>query len=503
MLDPVQPVVQSRFDGPPIEALHDPHERALQLLQKQLKPNELAYRRSLLRGATRFFGLDIHKEYVTLCAVDASLDTVVRMTTLAWTRFPAWIEKNLTPEDAVALEVTTNAWDTIDQLSGHCHSVIAVHPPQVRLITAMPVMTDKRAAEALAMLLACGLLRPVWVPDAHYREWRHLVASRHDHVVSLAITKNRLQSILHKHKIEAPTKKPFAEKLHDWWLALPLSPVEHLTVRQGLESMAFHIAHIAELEHIMARELLADERLPLLIQVPGIGLVGAMTILSAIGPIERFPSDRHLVGYSGLGARVHASGQRYTTGRITKAGRIDLRSAMVTAAHAAKRLNPYWRSEFQQLAARIGRNKATVAIARRLLCSVWHILYRREVDRFGEPSRIAESLLSFIYHELRAGDLPNGETALERVRLMLDQLQIGKELQYAKYGRAALALPPSRQPGAAPEALPEKGGVGGIPARHARRTSLRLLDGRLKPKRSGLKPNNGADGRANHAATKA
>ncbi len=194
-------------------------------------------------------------------------------------------------------------------------------------------------------------------------------------------------------------------------------------MRQGLESLAFHRGHITDLERIMARELLIDERLPLLIQVAGIGLVGAMTILSAIGPIERFPSERHLVGYSGLGARVHASGQRYTTGRITKAGRIDLRSTMITAAHAAKKLNPHWRAEFQRLAARIGRNKATVAIARRLLCSIWHILYRREVDRYSEPSRIAESLLSFIYHELRAEDLPNGETALERVRLMLDQLQ--------------------------------------------------------------------------------
>ena len=148
MFDTMQPVVQSRFDGPPIEALHDPQERALQLLQKQLKPNELAYRRSLLRGATRFFGLDIHKEYVTLCAVDASLDTVVRMTTLSWSWFPAWIEKNLTPEDAVALEVTTNAWDTIDQVSGHCHSVIAVHPPPVRLITAMPATTAAAAKPA-------------------------------------------------------------------------------------------------------------------------------------------------------------------------------------------------------------------------------------------------------------------------------------------------------------------------------------------------------------------
>lgn len=445
MSHPAQPAVRSRFDGPPVEALPEPQEQALQLLQKQLKPNELAYRRGLLRGATRFFGLDIHKEYVTLCAVDAGLNTVVRMTSLKWTRFPAWIEKNLTPGDAVAVEVTTNTWDTVDQLEGHCHSVIVVHPPQIRLISAMPVMTDKKASEALAMLLACGLLRPVWVPDVRHREWRHLVASRHDHVVSLAMAKNRLHSLLHKHQLEAPSQTPFTEKLRDWWLALPLSPVEHLTVRQGLETVAFSKAHITELEHIMARELLADERLPLLIQVPGIGLVGAMTILSAIGPIERFPSERHLVGYAGLGARVHSSGQRHTTGRITKTGRIDLRSTMVTAAHAAKRLNPHWKAEFQRLAARIGRNKATVAIARKLLCSVWHILHRREVDCYGDPAKIAQTFAAFIYRELDVADLPSGETVLECVRRLLDQLKIGKELQYVRYGkqaaRAAAVLP--------------------------------------------------------------
>ena len=55
-----------------------------------------------------------------------------------------------------------------------------------------------------------------------------------------------------------------------------------------------------------------------LIQMPGIGLVHAMTILSAIGTIERFDSPRQLVGYAGLGARVHSSGKKTRTGRIAK-----------------------------------------------------------------------------------------------------------------------------------------------------------------------------------------
>jgi len=50
---------------------------------------------------------------------------------------------------------------------------------------------------------------------------------------------------------------------------------------------------------------------PLLVQLPGVGTLVAMTLLAAIGDISRFPSDKKLVGYAGLGARVHDSGQRY------------------------------------------------------------------------------------------------------------------------------------------------------------------------------------------------
>jgi transposase len=60
--------------------------------------------------------------------------------------------------------------------------------------------------------------------------------------------------------------------------------------------------------------------MPFLLQLPGIGLISAMTILAAIGQISRFASAKALVGYSGLGVRVHASGQVHRTGGKTCAG---------------------------------------------------------------------------------------------------------------------------------------------------------------------------------------
>jgi transposase len=64
-----------------------------------------------------------------------------------------------------------------------------------------------------------------------------------------------------------------------------------------------------------------SKQVPFLLQLPGLGVLSAMTILSAIGDIARFPSAKYLVGYAGLGARIHASGQVQRTGGITKEGR--------------------------------------------------------------------------------------------------------------------------------------------------------------------------------------
>lgn len=50
-----------------------------------------------------------------------------------------------------------------------------------------------------------------------------------------------------------------------------------------------------------------------------------MTILSAIGEIQYFPSVKKLVGYAGFGAGVEDSGQEHRDKGITKFGRKELR----------------------------------------------------------------------------------------------------------------------------------------------------------------------------------
>lgn len=70
---------------------------------------------------------------------------------------------------------------------------------------------------------------------------------------------------------------------------------------------------------------------------------------------------KNLVGYAGLGARVHDSGQTHHTGHITRAGRSDIRAAMIKVAHTAARTHPYSRAEPARLEPPLGKNKAIAA----------------------------------------------------------------------------------------------------------------------------------------------
>jgi len=120
-----------------------------------------------------------------------------------------------------------------------------------------------------------------------------------------------------------------------------------------------------------------------------------MTILAAIGTISRFPTAKQLVGYAGLGARVHASADRYHTGKISKQGRRELRTALIASAWVAVRWSDYWRQQFHTLRQRIGKHKAIVAIARKLLTTIWYLLTRKQPDRNGDPEAVAPSFMTW------------------------------------------------------------------------------------------------------------
>jgi transposase len=391
----------------------------------------------------RFVGLDVHKRYLVAAAVDLDRNEVMSPRRVLLTRLDTWVHKTLTAQDAVVLEMTTNSFQLYDDLLPHVHSVTVVHPPHVALITRAQVMTDKIAARTLAKLHAVGLLPPVWVPPLEVRDHRALVAQRSKMLRLSTQAKNRLHAVLHRHHLLPPEGDPFTPGKHEWWLGLEVSALERARVQCDLDVLVFAKTQIAHLEEAMTALAAQDERVLLLVQIPGMAWLTALTLLAAIGSIGRFPTAKHLVGYAGLGARVHDSGQTHRSGRITKAGRRDIRAAMVEAAHTASRTHAHWREELARLEPRLGKNKAIVAIARKLLVTVWHVLTEGCADRFADPEQVARKLLKHA-HQLGRKHRPKGQTPAQYVREQLDCLGQGADVTAIRWGSRTIPLPPSR-----------------------------------------------------------
>ncbi|RPJ38550.1 MAG: IS110 family transposase, partial [Chloroflexi bacterium] len=118
---------------------------------------------------TRFIGLDIHKAYFVAVGVDAQKQVVFGPQTVSNHLLDAWVAKFLLPTDAVVVEMTVNTFLFHDVIAPNVHSFIAVHPPNVTLITGVKVKTDKKAALTLAQLHAVGMLEGVWIPPEPVR----------------------------------------------------------------------------------------------------------------------------------------------------------------------------------------------------------------------------------------------------------------------------------------------------------------------------------------------
>lgn len=207
-----------------------------------------------------------------------------------------------------------------------------------------------------------------------------------------------------------------------------------------LDTLAFAAEQRRCLEEWLAKLAADDDRVPLLIQLPGVGFIVAMTVLVAVGDISRFPIARKLVGYSGLGARVHDSGESRWTGRITKAARRDLRNVMIQAAHSEARTHPHWKAEMRHLELRRGRKKAIFAIARKRLVAVWHVFTKEAADRYAVDLKVAHAFFAFAYR-VGVRNLPGGLSAKDFVRQQLDRLGVGQELIEFQWDGKTVRLP--------------------------------------------------------------
>lgn len=120
----------------------------------------------------------------------------------------------------------------------------------------------------------------------------------------------------------------------------------------------------------------------LLDTIPGVDQRTAEVMLAEMGlDMSQFPTPKDLTSWAGLAPGNHESGGKRYSGRTTK-GNKPLRAIMSQAAWAASRTKEtFLKARYQRLAARRGKKRAIVALARSMLESAWYMLSRQEPYR--------------------------------------------------------------------------------------------------------------------------
>jgi len=278
-------------------------------------------------------------------------------------------------------------------------------------------------------LLIADIVPEVWVPPVEVRELRAIISYRWRLVKMSTAIQNRMHSLLHRHNIQAPQGKIDTGENREWWERLKLSELETLRLKQEIKTLRLIRENIVEVEKELGRLSNSQRRgdqAVYLMQIPGVGIIVTMTILSAIGDIQRFERPKKLVGYAGLGAGVHDSGQKHREKGITRVGRKELRWALVEASWQAIRANRRWRADYDELCKRKHPNQAIVAIARKLLVTVWYLLNGQEAYDRSSDEDLAYKMLTWAWHIDRTA--LNGMTSQQFAKYGLMRLRRGENL---------------------------------------------------------------------------
>ena len=243
---------------------------------------------------------------------------------------------------------------------------------------AMPVETDRKDAHGIAQLMRLGWFRPVHCKSASAQETRALLTARKLLQTKRHDVEMSLRGLLRGFglKVGPTTSRSFAARIRELVEGHAVLTAVADALLAARETLA---AQLRGLEKRLRDQARHEKRARLLMSVPGVGVVVALTFAAAVDDPSRFRSSKTVGAHFGLTPKRYQSGETDVTGRIGKIGDVGVRTALYEAAHVIL-TRPVKGSTLKSWAARLaqrtGLRKAKVALARKLAV----VMHRMLVD---------------------------------------------------------------------------------------------------------------------------
>lgn len=250
--------------------------------------------------------------------------------------------------------------------------------------------TDPMDSRKIARALKGGLLRGNHVPTVTTEGNRQLFRYRKKLWADLVRVKNRIKDKLLFVGIPIPEKYDnayWSKGFIQWLRAVEMPSVNHRSTLDLLldqyDLLYSHYLKTGIEVRKLQRRSEYQSSAKLLRQIPGIGPLTTVQLLTEIEDISRFPSFKHFNSFIGLKPTSHSSGDNDRKGYMTTRRHRALRSSLIECAWSCVQKDPAMLMRYQELLKTHTKKRAIVVIARKLLSRIYHVLKTREEYEIG------------------------------------------------------------------------------------------------------------------------
>jgi transposase len=324
-----------------------------------------------------YIGLDVHKKSISFCVKDAA-GRVQSEGKIGSTRreLDDWV-RTLPQPRMIAMEATIFTGWIYDHLLPHAEKVKVAYPLMLRAIAAAKRKNDRIDAAKIADCLRCDFLPECHIASTEIRERRRTLRYRSLVLKQMVQMKNRISGLLMETGVSYNKQRLHRvgyfdelmannEDVHD-----SIRPLLKLSREMISRSQRLDYALISSLE----RDPLLKERLRRLRTVPGVGPITALTWALEIGDYTRFTSNKQAISYCGLCGDEKSSADKVLRMPISKQRNKHIQHVLIEAAKMAIRISPELAMIRARELERGNPNRATLAVARKL------VIYLLAVER--------------------------------------------------------------------------------------------------------------------------
>jgi transposase len=332
-------------------------------------------------NVNHYIGFDVHKKSISFCVKQAD-GRIVEEGKISATHeaLRSWASRRQEPWHGAREATLFSGW-IYDTLKPFACDLQMGHPALMKAIGASKKKSDKLDARKISDLVRCDLLPVCYVAPPEIRELRRMLRYRNLVVAHSVRMKNKMSGLLMETGAEYNKQRLHGEKyfnqLMDTVEEVPESVRHLLRLSRGAMEM-FEITQQQLLTRLRTDPLLAD-RVRLLRTIRGVGEVTALTWVLETGEPHRFASAAHAMSYCGLTSALISSADKQQRSPISKQRNAHLQTILIEAAKLAPRWNPQLAAVHAKELARGNRNRATLAVARKI------VAYLLAVDKSGQP----------------------------------------------------------------------------------------------------------------------